>query len=110
MDRSRGRPFLPAPSSTELMEKVPAWPDFIRSITRWGRVEPGTLTLVNVEPLPGPALGSVDVLTLMSLVWSLTIFSMSTMPNTQLSYVSAVASVVFMVPSRAQAVAATLRP
>ena len=62
IDRSRGRPFLPAPSSTELMEKVPAWPDFIRSITRWGRVEPGTLTLVNVVPLPGPALGNVDIL------------------------------------------------
>ena len=44
------------------MGKVAAWPDFIRSITRWDRVEPGTLTLDNVQPLPGPALRSVDSL------------------------------------------------
>ena len=62
IDRSKGKPGLPAPSSKELMENVPAWPDFIRSITRWDRVEPGTLTLDNVQPIPGPALGSVDSL------------------------------------------------
>ena len=60
IDRSKGKLGLPAPSSKELMENVPAWPEFIRSITRWDRVEPGTLTLDNVQPLPCPALGSVD--------------------------------------------------
>ena len=62
IDRSKGKPGLTAPSAKDLMEKVPAWPDFIRSITRWDRVEPGTLTLDNVQPLPGPALGSVESL------------------------------------------------
>ena len=62
IDRSKGKPGLRAPSSKDLMKKVPAWPDFIRSITRWDRVEPGTLTLDHVQPLPGPALGSVESL------------------------------------------------
>ena len=59
IDRSRGRPGLGAPSSRELMQKVPAWTKFIESITGWKRVEHGTLTLDHVQPLPLPTLGSI---------------------------------------------------
>ena len=59
IDRSAGRYGLGAPSSKELMEKVPEWPAFIRSITGWQRVEPGTLTLDCVKPLPLPTLENV---------------------------------------------------
>ncbi len=59
IDRSRGRPGLGAPSSRELMEKVPAWTEFIASVTGWERVEHGTLTLDHVKPLPLPTLGSI---------------------------------------------------
>ena len=59
IDRSRGRPGLGAPSSRELMEKVPAWTEFIESVTGWERVEHGTLTLDHVQPLPLPTLGSI---------------------------------------------------
>lgn len=61
-NRSGGRAGLQAPSSKELMEKVPAWVDFIKSVAGWSRVEPGTLTLDDVKPLPGPALASVESL------------------------------------------------
>ena len=39
IDRSRGRPGLGAPSSRELMEKVPTWTEFIESVTDWERVD-----------------------------------------------------------------------
>ena len=59
IDRSRGRPNLPAPSSTELMEQVPGWTKFIETVTGWERVEHGTLTLDHVQPLPPRTLGSI---------------------------------------------------
>ena len=60
IDRSRGRPGLGgAPSSRELMEQVPEWTEFIKSVTGWERVEHGTLTLDHVQPLPLPTLGSI---------------------------------------------------
>ena len=62
IDRSRGGRGLPAPSSKELMERVPAWPEFICRITGWDRVEPGTLTVDCVSPLPGPSLREIKAL------------------------------------------------
>ena len=62
IDRSCGRHGLRPPSSKELMEKVPAWPEFICRITGWDRVEPGTLTLDCVSPLPGPSLREIEAL------------------------------------------------
>ena len=62
IDRSKGEYGLRAPSSKELMETVPEWPAYIRSITGWARVEPGTLTLVHTKPLPGPGLANVEAL------------------------------------------------
>ncbi len=60
VDRSRGLSGLGiAASSRELMEKVPAWTEFIKLVTGWERVEHGTLTLDHVQPLPLPTLGSV---------------------------------------------------
>ena len=44
------------------METVPEWPAYIRSITGWPRVEPGTLTLADVDPLPGTVFGKVEPL------------------------------------------------
>ena len=41
------------------MEQVPAWTEFIESVTGWERVEHGTLTLDHVQPLPLPTLGSI---------------------------------------------------
>lgn len=62
IDRSRGRHGLPAPSSKELMEKVPAWPKYICEITGWDCVELGTLTLKEVRPLPRSKLADVTAL------------------------------------------------
>ena len=59
IDRSRGRPDLGFPSARELMEQVPAWTEFIESVTSWERVEHGTLTLNHVHPLPLPTLGRI---------------------------------------------------
>ncbi len=59
IDRSRSRPAIGTPSSSELMEEVPAWTEFIESITGWERVEHGTLTLDHVQPLPLPTIGSI---------------------------------------------------
>ena len=44
------------------MERVPAWPEFICRITGWDRVEPGTLTVDCVSPLPGPSLREIKAL------------------------------------------------
>ena len=62
VNRSCGRHGVNPPSSTELMDKVPAWPEFICRITEWDRVEPGTLTVDCVSPLPGPSLGEIEAL------------------------------------------------
>ena len=35
---------------------------YIKSVTGWSRVEPGTLTLDDTKPLPGPALAAVESL------------------------------------------------
>lgn len=45
-----------------LMEQNPERGDYIRSVTGWRHVEPGTLTLDRAHPLPVPAL--VDVVPL----------------------------------------------
>ena len=59
IDRSGGRYGLNAPSSKELMETVPEWPAFIKSITSWTRVEAGTFTLDSVTPVPPSVLQDV---------------------------------------------------
>lgn len=62
VNRSFGHLNLIAPSSTELMKKVPRWTEFIKTVTDWKRVEPGTLTLDEVLPLPQPTLKGIKCL------------------------------------------------
>ena len=44
------------------LDENPEWQAFIRKISGWDRVEPGTLTLENADPAPVPALEAVACL------------------------------------------------
>jgi hypothetical protein len=61
-DRSEGEAAYYPPSSKMLMATYPPWPAFIRSITGWARVEPGTLTLDPCWPGPSTALRDLPCL------------------------------------------------
>lgn len=61
-DRSTGRSDAWPPSAKVLMEKVPAWPDFIKSVTSWDYVRPGTMTLDETTPRPKDVLDDVTCL------------------------------------------------
>jgi hypothetical protein len=56
IDRGRGR------GAKRIMEAHPERGEFIRLLTGWQRVEPGTLTIDNAVPFPLPALKDVSPL------------------------------------------------